>query len=287
MGLIVCIVIIFILVIISVLYTSIKIYFNNIDKLTSQYLTRPKKENIIISLTTIQRNIKFIQPTIKSLLNQSIRPRIIYLNVSFDIDEDYLLKLDKLGIIKINRLKTDYGPATKLFPCLINNEINPETIIIYLDDDMIYNNRLIEHLYKYHNKFPDKALCISGINIDHKNRKLIFNLLDQDVKPIDIMEGYNGCLIKRSFFPLSVDDILNFKNVPKEAFYVDDVYISGLLSKFNIKKIKIPYIINLPIFSNLLEFIPLSLTKKKSLSNNTNKHKKNDWIVIDHFSNLG
>lgn len=297
-------VIIFSILFIYLFRRPIKLCYSTVENLLSnqQFVKKYiRKNRIVLSLTTTKNRLHYIQNTIKSLLDQTMIPDIIYLNISFDIPHDtkykYLLYLHEKKIIYINKLERDYGPATKLLPTLLL-ESDPETVIIYLDDDMIYNKKLIEHLYHYSIIYNDVALCMSGINIDFNNMNKNMNkknlshiYLGYTCRPVHIMEGYNGCLVKRKFFPENLTNILEFHNVPKELYYVDDVYISGILSMYNIRKIKVPHLLNLPILISIFEWLNPNkkktsseiANKKRSLSQTTNKYKSNDLIGIEHF----
>ena len=78
---------------------------------------------IIICFSTIPSRIKDLEPIVLSLLNQSLRPDKIYINVPIKyrrfsekfIEPEYLRKYEK---VKVFYLDEDYGPATKLLGIL-------------------------------------------------------------------------------------------------------------------------------------------------------------------------
>ena len=45
-------------------------------------------------------------------------------------------------------------------------------------------------------------------------------------RPIDILQGYSGYLVRPRFFP-DMDAMLTHRDAPEAAFFVDDVWISG------------------------------------------------------------
>lgn len=51
--------------------------------------------------------------------------------------------------------------------------------------------------------------------------------------PVDIIEGYSGCAYRRKFFDQS---LIDYSGAPKEAFYHDDVWISGRLAEKGIPR---------------------------------------------------
>lgn len=114
------------------------------------------KNPIIVSFTTIDSRIKYIEPMVNSLLNQTLKPDKINLYVS---DEKSVLNngikknqipsfINKLvNEKKINLIYTkDIGPHTKLIPCL-KEHWNKNCIIITVDDDRIYPANFIEIFY--------------------------------------------------------------------------------------------------------------------------------------------
>ena len=50
----------------------------------------------------------------------------------------------------------DYGPATKLLPVL-QHEKDDDTLIITVDDDMVYRPRMVENLLLHAQAFPHAA----------------------------------------------------------------------------------------------------------------------------------
>jgi hypothetical protein len=126
---------------------------------------------IIITLTTIPPRLPHLYITIDSLLSQTILPDLIIINIPIKYNNygnDFALP-DCLNNarIYINRC-IDYGPGTKLLGIYnsdIYNNMNDDDIIIAVDDDRTYNNKLIEHFLYYHDKYPDYALTAAGWDI--------------------------------------------------------------------------------------------------------------------------
>jgi hypothetical protein len=139
---------------IVILYITISFFygykgiFKNVDMANMANIDNYiKHKKIVVSLTTLPSRISNIEKVINSILVNTIKPDIIYLNVpqfstreqkSYDIPQSLL----NIETLKINIIDTDYGPVTKLYPTLFK-ELDPETIIICIDDDKEYDHKLI------------------------------------------------------------------------------------------------------------------------------------------------
>ncbi len=101
--------------------------------------------------------IKYVHKTIKSLLEQNLKPKKIILwlaesdfpNKNKDLPKNLLLL--KNNIVSIKYYKENIKSYKKLIPTL---ERYPNNIIITVDDDIIYKNDTIEKLYKNYLKYP-------------------------------------------------------------------------------------------------------------------------------------
>lgn len=212
-----------------------------------------KETRIVITMTTIPERINKMHPTIASLLDQSIKADEIALNLpwktrkgkSYDIPK----WLSEIKEVKIYRVNEDEGPATKLLPTL-RRETNPDTKILVVDDDVIYNSKTLEKLLKVHDKRkcavtqygivlqPDGSLPSTYSRVEG-----FFTYS----RKVDLLQGFSGFLVTPSMFPKEVYDL---KLGPKEAISVDDIWFSGWLAYNNID-IYTPHctFLNLPIAS--------------------------------------
>jgi hypothetical protein len=53
----------------------------DLASLEARHLENPRRADLVVTLTTLPSRIERLQPTIKSLLNQTVRPAAIRLNV--------------------------------------------------------------------------------------------------------------------------------------------------------------------------------------------------------------
>lgn len=123
---------------------------------------------VILSLTTVSCRKQLLLRSIGSLVSQR-RVKKICLNLDNNLsDEDYDFYKNNIAILD-NRIEINcdcdpkWRSANKLLPTIIKY---PEDIIVTVDDDTWYNNRLIEHLVEEYERNPD---CI----ISHETNPVI------------------------------------------------------------------------------------------------------------------
>jgi hypothetical protein len=148
------------------------------------------------------------------------------------------------------RIDRDYGPISKLLGGLIM-ENDPDTIIITVDDDIIYPPTMIETLLRFSKKYPNSAICSAGLSLgsfpfyysikfnQRKNGYWFTMNVPKNGKPIDILYGYSGALYKRKFFEEYEKFKTNFLNKivkDMDLFRNDDITISYYLAHNNIER---------------------------------------------------
>ncbi len=208
---------------------------------------------VVFSLTTIPSRLDTIYPTLKSLNNQTIKPDAIYLTIPKKckrLNTSYpniSKKIQKL--CKVVYIERDYGPVTKIIGALIK-EKDPETLIITVDDDVIYPSTIISEMLEWNRLFPDSALSSSGLSIgnypfkysisfNQKQNDWWFTMGKNEGRNIDILYGYAGALYSRKFFPTKQNlykDFFKYIESDKDLFKNDDVFLSFFLNKQNIKR---------------------------------------------------
>ena len=170
------------------------------------------KNKIIISLTTIPSRIKKMEPVIKSLVTQSVKPDKIYINIPrkykrFGRCTEIPSFLTDNNQVIVNYLDTDYGPATKFIGTLFNNQIDDNDIVVITDDDTIKEKNWLAELILYH---KDNQITA------YEERNLGKN----------VIWGYLGFCFKKKL--LDLKDILDFyHNVKSECFLVDDHWLTA------------------------------------------------------------
>lgn len=202
------------------------------------YLLRLKKikklspinnSNIIVSLTSYGRRVdKVVYYTLISILNQTVQPDkiILWLDKNKWNENNIpkkLLRLINKGI-EI-RYCEDIKSYTKLIPTL---KIYPNSIIITLDDDIIYKKNILEKLINTNKKYPEKIitnLCRFPISIDNEK----FLPYKQWISPYHLPKEFKYIL------PLGVSGVLyppgslykevsNYELAKKLSPFADDLW---------------------------------------------------------------
>lgn len=152
------------------LYQKGILYTYSVKKIKS---VNPKKEiPVVVSLTSIPSRIKFVHLTIRSLLVQTKRPVKILLWIHESHKNLITKELKKLEgeIFEIHYASFDI-PHLKLVETL---KKFPQSPIVTVDDDHIYDNKLLQILYETHLQKPEKIISTISrlIKFDAHNRSL-------------------------------------------------------------------------------------------------------------------
>ena len=214
---------------------------------------------IVVSLTTTKNNINYIDNTINSIKNQTVKPNKIYITIpdysnnkkkNIDIPKKLINDKD----IQIIKYEKDYGKLLNILGVLLI-EKNDDTLIVSIDDNYIYSKYLIEDLIKLHKKNKNVAIGFSGYiygkypftYCSHNNisKNKLFNthqlkLNNNYGTKVDVLNNYSGVLYKRVFFPKyePYNELLKYINIDKSFLNVNsDMLISGYLSKNKINRL--------------------------------------------------
>ena len=214
----------------------------------------------IISLTTIPSRIDYIETTIKSLVEQTLKPEKIILNIpkkynfrfESSIDEHIIKKtLNKyIDEIIINYIDEDYGPGTKLLGLIKSDIIKldlKDTYIVLVDDDVKYLPNMLEYFDNYNNKHHDNNLAVAsffcynpygftiGQGVDGFFIKS--NLLNKFEHYYDIIKNYDYINNNDDFFISYYFYLkqISIHRIPKKKLYYTKIESSKINSLFEIK----------------------------------------------------
>src|SRR5262245_21182180 len=185
---------------------------------------------VVVSLSTLPPRAEFLALTIESLLVQTRRPDAIYVNVPFSarrapgpVDVPACLPELQGRAKNLHVIRTDdYGPGTKLLPA-VQRVTDPDSIIITVDDDMIYHPKLVEVLAGASTLHKNWAVGFAGWNVAQNGG---FDRARSCF--VDVLQGFAGAAYRRRFFR---DDFVDAHRRHPMCFYVDDVWISGYLAE--------------------------------------------------------
>ena len=171
---------------------------------------------MFVGVTTLPSRIGKLEPTVESLLGQTLRPDRIFVSVprrSRREGGEYTLpgwlQRPPAGV-QLVRCEQDYGPATKLLGCLPH--LPPEACLIVVDDDMVYKPFLVERLYRAQLARPDAS----------------FSFFVERIGRLRCGQGADGF----SFWTPNLAGIAEFAAVAlrsRHLFVADDLWISLFL----------------------------------------------------------
>jgi|APGre2960657404_1045060.scaffolds.fasta_scaffold28513_2 hypothetical protein len=209
--------------------------------------------NVIVTLTTIPERLESenpmgLQSVIFSLLNQTYKNYKIHFNIPHinkKNNREYIIPtwlddISKKSVLKIFRTE-DYGSITKIYPTIKRID-DPEQIIITVDDDLVYESRLIEEHVRLREINDDKtAIGFAGLNNigekfkDARDRFVIS--VNENVR-VGILEHYKSVSYIRKMFESDFDENYIMQG------WADDELVSAYMGMKEIKKIvaHTPYI---------------------------------------------
>jgi hypothetical protein len=209
-----------------------------------------KEIPMYVSLTSIFQNQDILLLTIKSILCQTFLPDRIFLYLS---EEPYLQDVgfknklitnkNLLDILNNNKIIINWvnneGPYRKLLP-LLKEKWNEDCIIITIDDDVIYDNNLLENMINDYNNHK----CVINYrgftpNLKEENDLNNFNYNDKN-KLINkyiynFPTGNSGILYNPKFFHKTKDLIFNKDIYMNTCKTQDDVWFYLIRIKNNIE----------------------------------------------------
>jgi hypothetical protein len=201
---------------------------------------------IIITLTTTPKRIFRIEPCLDALLNQKTSHRYeVHLNIPKELKStgekytipDFFKKYQTSDKLKIYLDLEDVGSITKIY-YTIGRAKNPSDIIIVCDDDMIYNEYLVEEHVNNQMTYPNTAVGYDGINVLKDGSQFLYNdIRDTYVTSIsrnrycNVLQCFKTISYRRSFFQS------DFYEFVKLGGWNDDVTLSAYMSYVGVKKL--------------------------------------------------
>mgnify|MGYP001198043250 CR=1 FL=1 len=199
---------------------------------------------LYISLSSIPGREKYLIDTLKSLVNQKVKPKMIFINLCNKYKrfngETYSYKYinkfkkffkDNRNLIKIVYVD-DYGPITKLFGCLqhVRKNSNIQYITV-LDDDLIYSDLMIEQIIDNIKKDSFKSYSYCVDNIDGINVGKGADSFSIKLNSLDKIREYYDIIIKDNELWFYHDDF-----IISSYLYLKNINIENLRNKYNLKK---------------------------------------------------
>lgn len=134
---------------------------------------RPKR--IIVSMTSYPARLRFVPYTVASMLNQTVKPDkiVIWLGEEKEGNRNLPPVFDELRSIGVEiEYRPDIKVHTKWYYAF---QEYPDDLIVTVDDDILYENRIIEKLYAAHLQYPG---CTPALRVHRMRFDDEANLLD-------------------------------------------------------------------------------------------------------------
>jgi hypothetical protein len=251
----------------------------------------PKSDDlrVIVSLSTVPDRIGNLEPTIRSLLRQTRPPDEIVLAIpEFSLREQrhYIVPkfIARLPRVRVLHCGKDWGPATKFIPA-IDDQLTAgreNTLIMVVDDDRLYPRDALETYLYYSRQLPDAALCFRGAampsSLDWNDAKMVYGRELREARRVAVITGCGSYLVRARFFDRSLWD---YTGAPSAAFYMDDIWISGWLSRRAVKRYVVPASARMRSVRRQRQTVSLNkIPGRQKLNNETIAFFRDTWDVF-------
>lgn len=209
-----------------------KTKYNKYKVIKLNGLNKEKREiPIIVSLTTYGKRLKTVDITIGTILRQTVKPDKIVVVVSEDDAKKITLRLKLLSTLKLIEILPCEDLKSPHMKYFFTMQKYRDSLIVTVDDDIIYRNNLIEKLYKSYQKHPNcvSALRVHRIRIDSKGMLKSYNDWKlRDSKYVDeprndlFATGVGGVLYPPN---LLYKDIFDLSLIKKYSLKADDIWL--------------------------------------------------------------
>jgi hypothetical protein len=207
-----------------------------------EQLNQTKRDHhIVVSLTSFPARFKTLHYAIKSILNQKMKPDIIFLSLTKSEVKDEselhssILDLKKYGL-EIFFADENLKPHNKYYYAI---KKYPNSVLITVDDDNMYDNHLILDLYNSYLKYPQavSARRVHKITNDENMRALPYSKWHYEYKKMKnpsyglLATGVGGVLYPPGILPSETFDIAKIKELCLNA---DDIWLKYMEIKNNV-----------------------------------------------------
>jgi len=146
------------------LWSSIKLALLPVDKLGAR--AGEKRDDLIVSLTSIPSRLPILFLCIRSLLEQSVSTKIVLW-----LHESLADRLpNSLRVLQSDRFCILYSTETSAHRKLVNTlKTFPQHIVVTCDDDMIYPRDWLERLIAEHRQHPNDIVAHECRRIQFEN----------------------------------------------------------------------------------------------------------------------
>jgi len=219
----------------------------------------------------------------KRLLLQTVRPKEIQIQLPrYSLREGRKYEIPPFLVnrqgVSVKWADKDWGPATKFIPAVLRESDNQNILIV--DDDNVYPHTFVEDFDKQSKLLPEVALGTRGWNVtaDALGTPVVYGDQLRDPRNVHILTGVGGILVKPRF--CNKTQLVDYEQAPKEAFFVDDQWLSGNLARSGVTR-KI-----IPVIGRYRAQTSKFLFDNYGLSDNENKNGMNKQVLLKWFKDF-
>jgi len=200
-----------------------------------------RDHHIVVSLTSFPARFDTLHFALKSVLSQTMKPDAVFLCLAKDEVKDEtelpssVLELKKYGL-EIFFADDNLKPHNKYLYAM---KLHPDSLIITVDDDNMYDKDLVSDLYKAYLKHPSAVLArrVHKIVKDEKGNLLPYSKwryeYKKEIKPsLELLAtGVGGALYPPGLLPQETFDTAKIRELCLNA---DDIWLKFMELKNNI-----------------------------------------------------
>jgi GT2 family glycosyltransferase len=123
--------------------------YSKLDKATSKRL--------VISMAPTKNRLEKLDPVLKSIVDQTVRADMIAINAPYSFKIPKRLE----SVANVFRTGKNYGEGAKIIPTLFR-EKDKDTMILILEDDVVYGRDFVENIVNVAIANPGKAIVVEG-----------------------------------------------------------------------------------------------------------------------------
>jgi hypothetical protein len=183
---------------------------------------------VIISLTSIPSRFNKLQGVLGDLALQTSHEIWVNIPKSYKRFPEYDGSFPDCNFgskIVINRDCEDLGPGTKFIgPAKF---LDPDDLIVYLDDDTFYDYRMVTNFLKWHKVDTTSAWGLSGFNFESYFQG---KYPRQHGSFVDVLEGYGAVIVKAGWIQKIAEEFRELYSIT----WHDDIILSNLFEKYGI-----------------------------------------------------
>lgn len=268
-----------------------KIYYFIMNKKASKFkyvyglnLESRRFPQIIVSMTTYPKRFEKIDLCLKSILRQSYKPDKIIIWLGSDTSEKLAKKTfdkyKKYGIEYVIDKDNNYYSHKKYIYAFKQYR---NSIIVTLDDDLIYSKNTIKSLIKKYKKYPNSIIARRVHKITWNDNKInnYSNWIYESFlmhKPTHELLATTGA---GTLFPPSAykNEDLDFNRIKEYALFADDIWLKMMAVKNNVKVVWAGNFFQMPTEVNLEKNDTLS-----SVNVNENRNDKYIKKIMNDFN---